>query len=405
MKININRIFRTILEYLFVFFLILGGNTVLVRSVDFQNLEFLIDALIILTVVVLIILKRKVDLRNLKKAFIISSFISVYILFYSIINTINFIPLMKLFIMLIVFIFYIILYIENEFISIVLLKYRNAMICLCLLSLFFWSFGSILHVINTNTVIASRWVGGQRFIEYYNGYFNIHFEVQKIYGIMRNTGLFIEGPMYSFQLTLAFATELLLIRGKNKSIPIIIFVTQLTTFSLTGISLGLLIIFTRYFWADRNQSLEGKLIKIGLGLFVIIGLVYLIYNLFTIHRNSGSSSAIRFDDFVVGFRSWLESPIFGHGYLNIDALTKYMGSWRSHNLGYSNSVMYVLSQGGIYLGALYMYSFYRSLAISLHFRDRHTLLFILIILLLLVFTIMPYNNLTLLILVYFAIGF
>ena len=58
-----------------------------------------------------------------------------------------------------------------------LIKYSNIVLVISLVSLFFWSFGSVLEMISPNGLIPTKW-GEERFLPTYYG---IYFETQNTY--------------------------------------------------------------------------------------------------------------------------------------------------------------------------------------------------------------------------------
>ena len=117
--------------------------------------------------------------------------------------------------------------------------------------------------------------------------------------------------------------------------------------------------------------------------------------------DSGSSS-IRLDDYEVGFSAWLDHPIWGLGINSTYLLKQYMGNWRTFNTGFSNSLMDLLSGGGLYLTIGYIFCFIRGIFASVKLRNWDKLLFILFVIYLFVLTIFTYSYILIFMLIWFA---
>lgn len=64
-------------------------------------------------------------------------------------------------------------------------------------------------------------------------------------------------------------------------------------------------------------------------------------------RFIAGSASVRLDDFRAGIMAWLDSPIIGNGLDNHTYVIRYMSSFRSNNLGFSNSITSVMARGGL----------------------------------------------------------
>ena len=52
------------------------------------------------------------------------------------------------------------------------------------------------------------------------------------------------------------------------------------------------------------------------------------------------SLLLRVDDFIVGYNTWIEHPIFGWGAGNTYSLQQHMDFWRGEQTGFSNSIFW-----------------------------------------------------------------
>ena len=270
--------------------------------------------------------------------------------------------------------------------------YKQIILFIVALSLFFWLFGSILGIIHSTGSVESTWTGKENVITLIPTYYNIYFETQNIYvfgtSIIRNTAIFTEAPMASFHFSLAFLIELLV----NKKIKIknllLLGIGVLTTTSTTGVIL-LLFNIVYYLIVDGRQ---GKIIKLLTWiLFPIVFVISLkIGDTLLSSRLSTISGSIRTDDFIIGIKTWLQKPIVAN-----------MGMWRSDNLGFSNSPTQILAQGGILMTTLYIIPFINGLVHYLKMRQIKYILFLLSVLYLFTFTVTTYQYIMIVLLCFF----
>lgn len=114
------------------------------------------------------------------------------------------------------------------------------------------------------------------------------------------------------------------------------------------------------------------------------------------------SSGIRLDDYKVGLTAWMSHPLFGIGIQNTHELIRFMGNWRTFNTGFSNSLMDLLSGGGIYITSSYVFCFFRGISTSTKTKDWNKFWFILLTIYLFILTIFTYSYILLFLLIWFA---
>ena len=112
-----------------------------------------------------------------------------------------------------------------------------------------------------------------------------------------------------------------------------------------------------------------------------------------------ASGTVRFNDFAVGFNAWLAHPFFGGGFDSLEYLQQFMPEWRSFDIGFSNSPMEILGQGGMYLAAPYVYAFAASFTNSLRNKDRNMCIAAVLFAYIFTFTVIPYQYITFFILI------
>lgn len=291
-------------------------------------------------------------------------------------------------------------YIEIKKPMALLNKYVNIMVTISVISLFFWLFGSQLHVIKPSGYLLVHWGANWKISSYYGLYFESQNAV--MFGLdlgMRNQGMFCEGPMYSLNLVLSIALNLFFFtknESGNRIKQVILIITLLTTFTTTGLILLIIIYLFKYL---INRQIKGNLSKFfAFTVVVPIGFV-LAYSIFLDKSTSGSWLQ-RVDDFSAGMLAWLKNPILGNGWNENETVIGFMSGFRS-NTGFSNSIMMVLAQGGIVLFSLYMIPLLYTIIKSLIIRDYNMSAFVIIFILEFIFTTFAYSLLMLFFLSYF----
>lgn len=281
--------------------------------------------------------------------------------------------------------------IRKDGLNSILNSFVVCMFWICLISLFFYLFGSVLKMVNCSSIILSKDVGWGYYD--YNNYFGVYVEGQytQFFGqnFLRNIGLFDEAPLFSTLITIALYTNLFLINKKNKY-SLVFIISIITTFSSSAIAIASLLLFIDFY---KSHLKKRKVIFVApiLALFAIyIASIVLYDKLFT----GNISGSIRTDDLLACFGSWMASPILGNGFMNIKALTPYREAWRIGNAGVSSGLGFVLSNGGILLGTVYLYPLLISIYKFFLNNKKEIYGFILLLNLILLIMITQYTVLT-----------
>ena len=242
--------------------------------------------------------------------------------------------------------------------------FADIVFIISIISLFFWLFGSTLGIITTNESIIVSF--GDPFES--PSYLGIYFEHQtvNVFGIenvIRNQGIFCEGPLFAAYLGLALCVEIYMrpykqtiknrelfiqnIRQFNVIKTIILFTTLITTLTSTGYILVILFLISMFFLypINRRYAFNFKLI-LGIVLLIIAaaGVLYVI-----LAKSDSMSFRVRFDDYVACFKAWLTSPLFGVGAMNQEPILAFISDFRASNYGLSSGLGNVFAQGGIIL--------------------------------------------------------
>lgn len=216
---------------------------------------------------------------------------------------------------------------------------------------------SIIGIINETSFMNVDWFG--RYSSYYNIYFSSPYQcidwLQT--SVRRNVGIFTEGPMFMFALIISLLFSDILRDYYNIKFWKVtgIILALLSIASITGYIALLFIIGIKlisYFKNIKIQILFGVICFI----FILIGIFILLF----LKQNTASYIA-RFDDYIAGIKCWLNSPLYGNGYENIELIKTFMSDNRSWNQGFSNSIFSILSYGGVLFAIPYLVPVFRGM--------------------------------------------
>ncbi len=111
-------------------------------------------------------------------------------------------------------------------------------------------------------------------------------------------------------------------------------------------------------------------------------------------KMDSTSGSARMDDFVAGFKAWMDHPLMGNGFSNNSAILQYMSTYRIKNTGFSNSLMQILSYGGLYLLAPYVGAAVYGIYKIMRKRDWNELAFTVLFIVMFVFTVTSFQMLS-----------
>ena len=270
---------------------------------------------------------------------------------------------------------------NNNRLQYLMFKFSDVVFVISIISLFFWTFGSLMGLIEANLWIPNDWAGPRMIPSYYG----LYFETQEA-GFMgehflRNTGIFNEAPMYNMILCFAFSIEYFMKDKRNGMRIIIYLLTILSTLSTTGLFYILIVIsYKKITWLWKKNKLVllfGSVVF--LFLFILISSILLDSKM----ENGGEGSVTRrSEDIFMCLNVGLENPLIGVGLFHDSNL-----EW-----GTSNSLFTLFAHGGIYVLSMYMFSL---LLIPLYYlKSRNDAKVLFGYFILFTFTITLYNFLT-----------
>ena len=394
----------SILDYLIVGLVILNTSSVYSITVD---RDYHLHYLLAFFLLIRLCFFRSVN-SNVLRNYIVFSFVwTAYIVMYALIAGGDAKALFsRFYVEFLLLVLYFALYKAKHDLKELLCYYVNIILVLAAISLFFWLLGSVVGILKPSGSVLIDW-GKDRVIgSYYGLYFQWQNDV-RVLGktIYRNIGLFPEGPIHSLHLSIAFALEYLGISstGKTRKIKILILaVSIVSTLATTGVIFVLLsYILEKLIQMTSSQKKNRKNI-LSMLLFPLMAIIAIIvgYRLFAAKLGS-LSGASRVDDYISGFKAWLDNPAFGAGYGDISVRVSYSSAYRlsRSNYGYTNSIMKVLDEGGIYWFSSYVAAI---IAIFKNFPQKNIKVFVLLFVYLFLTTTFEHTTLVVAIL---AIGY
>lgn len=398
----------SVLEYILALFIILNCRSVYQHSI---GIDFRINEILVLVIAILILIKiitKQYDKSKLSTSLVYLFFYALFITIFALLNDvsgqikgflINFVIILPS-----LFFYYFIDKDSKKAILSVLSKISNIMVILSVISLVLFLIGPILKIVKTTGTISVSWADKQL-----PSYFGLQFVTQhtNFFGtkLLRNTGIFVEAPMYSLNLTIALAIQLFIIEDKKSLLKkFILLITILTTISTTGIIItivmilikGIMLIKEKFF--DKNINIAKTVTYLISPILIIISLVVIIK--VVNDKKQSESWLIRLDDYKACFEAWKDNILFGNGYGNEESIEKYMSAFREEGL--SNSIMVLLAQCGIYLFILYFIPIYRMIVYGIKIKNIKISIFVMILLILFITTIFTY---TAMIINFLAIGY
>lgn len=354
---NTSRIYNLI-TYLFAISIVLEANTAFVQLYGFHLQIRLLLTFVSVACAIYIIFKniRGLNNKNINVIlpYIMLILISSFVLFLCTDST-NGLGVLCLVFMVALPVFVIMFAcMDQSSIRNLLKKVVNVILFISVVSLFFWLFASVLQIIEPTSDVKIVW--GQPYStikSYYYAYFETQTETWLTdTSLVRNSGIFAEGPMYAFVLIVALLFNNTVLFEKNRKYTrrtIILLVTIVTTMSVTGVACSVIIMLFRI--KDILLWIDSKKRPIIILFTIVAVLVAAPFALNVISRKTETSSyAHRSMDLDNGLAEFSKKPLFGHG-INHDRETE---SNPEVGYGYSNAIIPILTDGGLLLLLIYL---------------------------------------------------
>ena len=357
-------------EYLLAFFLVLECRSVYLYAT--RSEYYIMQSLFVVTIILLLLSFVAYRLRPSKKDVAFILFIVIYIGMYCILSKAAISSTIRgiyTYAYMFVFFYYYFSLIKKENVKSFLNKVCVIIFGLSIVSLFFWIFGTVLNWIHPSNLFYMSW-GDYGIREYkIDSYLNIHFDVQKLnlleMKMYRNTGIFVEAPMFSLNLIIGLMINLFVNNTKLLSVKnIVLIICTITTFSTGGFVLLFIILCLyvyKYFKTNKSKNNDEndlnkrrKKFKYALFLPLILIIAFSIVLVVVNNKKSTASFSTRIDDYVICYKAWIDKPLLGYGFDNSEYVAKYMNENRKVNTGLSNSIGPILANGGIYMFVYYL---------------------------------------------------
>lgn len=347
-------VFMTMLEYLWALFLILNGNSVFHASSarDFKLLE--ISVFLTFLLLIFNFLLRRIRATRLNVVFMIVILLYCTLYLSVMQMKINAGVFIKLFLLggPAMFLLFVELHRQGRLMKL-MERFVNILCVLAVVSLVFWYLGVIAKVIQPNMYIPISWGN----FTYAEGFYGVHYAFQldttffpEAY-IYRNSGIFAEAPMFNLWLDFSLAIELFLKEKPSKFKVVLLIVTILTTMSVTGILFVVICLGLTSLINFKEMKLWNKGMLLIVALVAVPAMAYLLVQTFIL-KGDTQSFEMRLSDYTGGARMWIDYPLFGAGFGNLKALKPYVYS-PDGAMGFSNSIMAVLSTGGAWMAVVY----------------------------------------------------
>ena len=214
------------------------------------------------------------------------------------------------------------------------------------LSSVLWFFMAVIPVLHPNVTVTVEWGGLRSFPGFCGLCFLTQEEIAFGIGLYRNSGLYTEAPMFSLVLSLALMYEVFIRDRKSKHRIFVLYALIISTFSLTGVVMMILITLLRYIDHMKKSKINWQIYLCGFTLMLPFILVMLLAVLNK--KRDSFSYFIRFTDYLVGIKAFTNSPVFGVGYNNLEQLMVYKKEYFSladipfTRIGYSNGLFAIL---------------------------------------------------------------
>lgn len=232
-------------------------------------------------------------------------------------------------------------------------RFVNVMVVFAAVSLFFYTFVNIFPVISPTDRYSYEWSWVTSVPGYYDLYYNAMGSGFSGYVFARNCGVFPEAPMFMYPLCMALGIhELLLSRENQRKLSrVILVVTILSTFSSTGFLVLTILYGYKIFIRSGKKNRRNRVLLIPFGILIAAFLAVSI-----IDEKLGSSSySIRTEHVLASLKCFWETNFLGCGIGNAEYVEQFMSKRR----GISCGLPYMLAQGGVFWGGIFLYPLIR----------------------------------------------
>lgn len=230
--------------------------------------------------------------------------------------------------------------------------YTNLLFVITVISLFFWLFGSVLHVI-PYTIIRYHYGYGTIAHNFFGVYFDEPYQNTVFFGIrtVRNCGICMEAPGFANLLMYGLGIELIKKNSNNKKKVAFILglITNFSSKSYLILAVSIAFMIYKAIKTDKNKKIRKLIVIVAPLLLFTIGItVYMV----VMDKAANSTRAYngRINSLQNALIAWRSNPIVGVGINNYEAI----------DAGSMGVTLY-LAQCGLYGMALYVYAMFAAL--------------------------------------------
>ena len=387
---------QVLLIYTTALSLVLSIGTVYTHIRGFEKLDVIVTYLPVITLTILLFTKqfytRSVFYRTIQTAICLLVYLSIF----AVVSGSNLTKALYQIVLLVVFLLYVLLF-ENQGTPYLFIAYRNIITTIAGISIVLWILGPVLELIPSYAVSENWGLSGTGLYRTIKGYFGLQFarEETYIFGrlIISNRSIFVERAFAAYSFALGWIYELFIEKNKSRKRIIVLSVAILTTFSMTGLILLIIISMMRYIFTGKNQVIV-KLLKIAFIPVAVVVVISSIQYLLNEKMSMGHSAVSRMADLNNGIAAWLNRPLTGYGFGNGAEIQ------RLFSTGYSNSITSVLCQGGIMLMSLFVICFAKGIYAGIKNKNMNYVLFTISFLLFFASTVIAFRNITVYVLLF-----
>ncbi len=346
-----------IMEYLLAAVFIALGGTMYQYTVPLGGyLSKICMAVIALAVIVCFFLKRPYKEKGLfVRGIVITAVICVYLAVFVLIKPVNVKSYLVQVCQAAALSVYVFICCGKDKVPGALTRYSRLVTAVALISLICWVLFSLIKIVPPTGTVDSTWYS-TFYTKAEPTFYHIYFEPQKIkfFGnvLIRNCSIFTEAPMFTWHLLIALMTELFVNRKLSWLRTCILCAALISTFSTMGYIFGLggvilrlvlaLVRSRRYRSMRRSVKIIAWIIVAALVIgAAVVSLILLKEKLITY------SGDTRMEDFKAGFLGWMDNFWTGAGFGNRETIFIHRTVFSQS--GFSNGIMEVAAEGGVYL--------------------------------------------------------
>jgi len=346
-----------IAEYLLAaVFIALGGTMYQYTAPLGGYLSKICMAVIAVAVIACFFLKRPYkDKSCFLRGIIITAVICVYLAVFALINPVNVKSYLVQVCQVAALSVYVFICCGKDRIPGALTRYSKLITAIALISLVCWIWFSLIRTMPPTGKVDSTWYS-TFYTKPVSTFYYVYFEPQgiKFFGhvFVRNCSIFTEAPMFAWHLLIALMTELFISRKLSWLRTCILCAALISTFSTMGYIFGLGAVILRLVLAlVRSRRYRNMRRKVKIAAWIIVAVLVVAAAVISLvllkEKLVTYSGDTRMEDFKAGFLGWMDNFWTGAGFGNRETIFIHRTVFSQS--GFSNGIMEVAAEGGVYL--------------------------------------------------------